>query len=95
MCKYIIQEGILRYYYKLKYVNTRFKLNFINNIIIVLIVNSLFQSFNENKKLYNKQYVILQLYLTNISKGQVYDVFNKMYSNQNMVHRYIFVINIL
>lgn len=42
MCKYIIQEGILRYYYKLKYVNTRFKLNFINNIIIVLIVNSLF-----------------------------------------------------
>lgn len=50
MYKYISQEGILRDYYKLKYVNTCFKLNFINNIIIVSIVNSLFQSFNEKKK---------------------------------------------
>lgn len=43
----------------------------------------------------NSMLYILQLYLINISKGQVYGVFNKMYSNQNMVHRYIFVINIL
>jgi len=41
MCKFISQETILRDYYELKYVNTCFKLNFINNII-VSIVNSLF-----------------------------------------------------